>query len=104
MNALVSKLWQRWRLRGTRLRRLLARRHVDLGLYLRSFPAAQIRAQVEACERCASAERCERTLQSLGAGTSAYRFCPNRDAFEPFVDSGGIRWRNLMRHPRGEPR
>jgi hypothetical protein len=100
----VLRPWYRWLLRGTRLRRLLARRHVDLDLYLASLPAAQVRAQVAACGRCSSAERCERALKSLAAGTSEYRFCPNRDAFAPFVDSAGIRWRNLMRHPRGGPR
>lgn len=100
----VLKPWYRWLLRRTRLRRLLARRHVDLDSYLTSLPAGQVRAQVTACERCSSAERCERTLQSLGAGTSAYRFCPNRDAFAPFVDSAGIRWHNLIRRSRRAPR
>jgi len=93
MDAIVSRLRQHWRLRGTRLRRLLARRHVDLGLYLRSTPAEQIRAQVNACRCCASAEYCERALKSLAAGTSDYRFCPNRGAIEPFFDTTGIRWR-----------
>lgn len=88
-------LWQRWRLRGTRLGRLLARRHVDVGLYLRSTPAAAVSAQIDACRRCDSAERCEQALRSLAAGRSNYPFCPNHDAIAPLFDSTGIRW-----HPR----
>ena len=93
MDTMLSRLLQYWRLRGTRLRRLMARRHVDVALYLRSTAPARVRAQVEACRRCDSAARCERALQSLAAGTSGYRFCPNRGADEPFFDSAGIRFR-----------
>lgn len=93
MDTIASRLQQRWRLRGTRLRRLFERRHVDISLYLRSTPAEQIRAQVDACRRCASADYCGRALKSLAAGASGYRFCPNHGAIEPFFDTSGIRWR-----------
>lgn len=91
------RLYQRWRLRGTRLSRVLGRRHVDVGTYLEGTPFAEVEAHLERCARCEEGKRCDRAVASLAAGTSRYAFCPNVDVIDRFADSAGLR---LKRRPR----
>ena len=73
---------QRARLSRTRMRRMLKRRHVDIGAYARSLSVPEIKEQVSICRHCGLVDLCDRALQSRGPSRSAFSFCPNRPAIE----------------------
>ena len=94
------RLYQRWRLRGTRLRRVLERRHVDVGTYLEATPFAEVEMHLARCAACQSAWTCDRTVVSLAASSSRYEFCPNVDVIDRFTDSAGLRLKHRHKGTR----
>ena len=73
---------QRIRLSRTRMRRMLRRRHVDLGAYARSLSVAEMKDQISTCRTCGLVDLCDRALESRGPSRSVFSFCPNRPAIE----------------------
>ena len=73
---------QRVRLSRTRMRRMLKRRHVNLGAYARSLTVAEMKDQISTCQHCGLTDLCDRALESRGPSRSAFSFCPNRPAIE----------------------
>lgn len=84
------RLYQRWRLRGTRLGRVFERRHVDVGTYLEATPFADVERHLARCASCESGPACDRAVVSLAAN-SRYAFCPNVEVVDRFTDSAGLR-------------
>ena len=87
-NTWLARAYQRLRLNRTRMSHLLKRRHVDVGLYLRETPIAEVKAQIARCHDCARQALCDRALRSLAASTSRYSFCPNSRFVDPFANTG----------------
>jgi hypothetical protein len=83
--AWLARLFQRLHLRRTRLARLLRRRGVDTGAYLRAFPIVAIETQIACCYSCQSKALCDRALASRGHGRSRYSFCPNTSVVERYL-------------------
>ena len=73
---------QRVRLSRTRMGRMLERRRVDLGAYVRALSVAELKAQISTCRHCGLVDLCDRALGSRGPSRSAFSFCPNRPAIE----------------------
>ena len=86
-NALV-RLGQRLRLRSTRMHRMLQRRGIQAGPYVRTLGVVQVRSQIATCRACGSQQLCDRALASRGGANSHSRFtfCPNRPALERYLD------------------
>ena len=81
----LVRAYQGWRLKGTRMSRLLKRRHVGVGDYVRSLPVAEVKAQIARCHDCQCKELCDRALRSIAPCTSRYSFCPNTDSVDRFA-------------------
>ena len=81
----LVRAYQGLRLRSTRMSRLLRRRHVGVGEYVRSLPVAEVKAQIARCQGCACKALCDRALGSIAPCTSRYSFCPNTEPVDRFV-------------------
>lgn len=73
---------QRWRLGRTRMVRMLRRRHVPVGAYVRLLPVAQLKEQIQTCQTCGLDDLCDRALAGPGPSRSVFSFCPNRPVIE----------------------
>lgn len=79
---------QRARLSTTRMHRMLKRRHVDAGRYVRAFTAGELREQIRTCGNCSLGALCDRALNSRApAARSSFSFCPNRPAIERYLNA-----------------
>ena len=85
-DTVLVRAWQHARLSGTRMRRMLKVRGIDVGEYVRRYTVPELREQVDACQECLQHELCDRALESsrLG-GETALSFCPNRPAVERYL-------------------
>jgi len=85
----LVRAYQGWRLGHTRMGRLLERRHVAAADYVRSFPVAELKAQIAKCRGCTCKALCDRALRSIAPCTSRYSFCPNTGPVNRFVNAYG---------------
>lgn len=81
----LARLMQGLYLRRSRMGRLLRRRGIDPGAYLRAFPIVALETQLARCYRCPAKALCDRALASRKHGRSRYSFCPNAPAVERFL-------------------
>lgn len=81
------RLLQRARLRGSRMYRMLKRRHVDVPGYARSLAVAELKQQLRTCENCGLVRLCDRACSTRAPSRSAFSFCPNRLAIESYLVS-----------------
>lgn len=79
------RLYQRARLARTRMARLLKRRQVDVGAYLRAIPVVEVKAQICQCHDCSCKALCDGALHSHAPSRSRYSFCPNTPAIDRFL-------------------
>lgn len=73
----LVRVLQGWSLHRSRMARLLRRRGVDVGAYVRAFPIVEIESQLARCHACAFKGTCDRALRSTAPSRSTYSFCPN---------------------------
>jgi hypothetical protein len=79
----LVRLLQYWSIGRSRMGRLLRRRDIAIGRYVKAFPVVEIESQLARCHSCTSQPLCDRALSSQAHRRSSYSFCPNTR----FVDS-----------------
>lgn len=82
----LVRVWQHARLSTTRMRRMLRRRGIAPGAFVRSQSVPDLREQINLCRECLQHELCDRALASVKLSSHAtFSFCPNRPAIERYV-------------------
>jgi len=76
-----------WRLEGTRMFRMLQRRHVVPLAYILETPTAEIRRQLARCRSCPRHEQCDAAMDYFGPRHPSYAFCPNRRAIDALANA-----------------
>ena len=84
--AWLARFFQKWHLsHRTRMGRLLRKRRIAVGDYLRALNFREIEAQIARCHACDSQVRCDRALRGAANGRTRYSFCPNTPAVERYL-------------------
>jgi uncharacterized protein DUF6455 len=71
------------KVRGLRLRKMLATLRIDLAGYLHRVPVVDIEKNMQACKACQAHAACDEALADDGKPAADYGFCPNYDALKP---------------------
>ncbi|GEM_PF-3591522 len=69
-------------LQRVRLFKMLRRRGVDVGDYLRKTEVSDMRRQIARCETCQNIRACDSALEREDAAGGDISFCPNKAALE----------------------
>jgi len=70
-----------------RLSRMLRKRGIDEGRYVRLIPVAELRTAVANCRSCPEQGKCDAVLAAPGWCARSLPECPNTRALDRFVDS-----------------
>ena len=69
-----------WRLKGTRMARMLQRLGIEEERYVAETPVSTMRAQLDTCSSCRRKAECDEALDYTGLKRKTFAFCPNKPA------------------------
>jgi hypothetical protein len=83
----LIRVFQRFAFAQARMGRMLRRRGIPPGAYLRAFPFIEVEAQLARCHACPCKGLCDRALASRAPTRSRYSFCANARFIDSYIVS-----------------